>query len=386
MKKRIFAFLLILILGFSLAGCSNKDTEKAEEKDKEELKDTDIVFSYDDPSEYITIPEDYIGIEVSEGEKVTDMEVNQQIEYAKLAHMKTKPIKEGIVKDGDTVHVLSKGTLKGEKEPFETAEYDVTIGSGEMISGYEEGLIGAKVSDTVHLHLTFPDSYGAEQLQGKEADFEVTIEYLCGEGYLADWTDEFVQEITNGDIKNTKDYENALRKELQAEKDQEAYYTQQSEIISYLVENSVVHKFPEGLVEAQYDSYLESYKQDNDENYGYATLDKYVLEEKGYPSMEEFYSYLQECAEKAATEILTYQAIAYKENLTLSKGEYDNYLQTFASAEGYTTAKKFEEDFMSIYAEKDKDFLYKRFLNQKVFDFLYENAKTASGEPVGNRK
>lgn len=385
MKKRIFTFMTVLVFGLSLAGCS-KDTAKDDKNDKEELKDTDIVFSYDDPSEYITIPEDYIGIKVSKEEKVLDMEVQQQIEYARYSNLKTEQINEGTVKDGDTVRVLSKGTLKGETEPFETAEYDVEIGSGGMISGYEEGLIGANVGDTVQLNLTFPEYYNAEELQGKEAVFEVTIKYICGKSYLADWTDEFVQEITNGDIKNTKDYEEALRKELQANKNQETYFTQQGEIIDYLVKNSVVHKFPKGLVEAQYDSYLAGYEEENEQNYGYSTLEDYILKENIYPSMEEFYDYLQESAEKTATELLVYQAIAYKENLTLSKGEYDNYLQAFASTEGYTTAKKFEEDFMEVYKEKDEDFLNKRFLNQKVFEYLYANARAVNESPADSQE
>lgn len=377
MKKRSLAFLMALALGLSLAGCEKK-AEKPETKEKEELADTDVVFSYDDPGEYITIPEDYIGIEVSGPQEITDTEVQQQIGYARHMNMKKEQIKEGTVKEGDTVHIVSSGTLKGETSPFETSEYDITIGSEDMIPGYEEKLIGVKVGETVRFELAFPEDYDSADLKGKEASFEVTVQYICGKPYLADWTDEFVQEITNGEYKNTTDYEAGLRKELQAKKNQEIYYTQQAEIIRYLIDNSVVNKFPEGMVESQYDSFLEDYKKENEENFGYGNFEDYILTELEYSDMEEFYAYIQECAEESAIELLAYQAVAYKENLTLTKVEYDNFLQSFASSEGYTTAKKFEEDFMSVYKDVDEDFLNKKFLNKKVLEYLQSKAESVA--------
>lgn len=375
MKKRIFAFLTALALVFSLAGCSKDTAKSVDKKDREKMDDMDVVFSYADPGEYITIPDDYIGIQVTGAQEITDTEVQQQIGYAKHTHMKTEQIKEGTVKEGDTVHVYSKGVLKGEEDPFEAQEYDFTIGAEELIPGFEEGLTGAKVGEVVHLNLKFPDDYFNPDLQGKEASFEVAIQYICGKTYLPEWTDEFVQEITNGEYKNTADYEAGLRKELQAEKNKEIYYTQQADIINYLVDNSVVHKFPEGLVDTQYNNYLEEYKQQNKDNYGYENFEDYVLQEEEYSSMDEFYAYVRERAEKSATELLAYQAVAYKEKLTLTKVEYDNFLQSFASSQGYTTASKFEEDFMSVYKEQDENFLYKKFLNQKVLEYLQGKAE-----------
>ena len=247
-----------------------------------------------------------------------------------------------------------------------------------MVAGYEEGLIGAEVGDTVHMELTFPDDFRGTEVQGKEAVFEVTIEYIHGEIYVPDLTDELVQEITNGEYKNTADYEAALRKKLQTEKNQEIYNTQLGDIVKYLVDNSVVHKFPEGLVEAQYKNFIEDYEREFEQDEKYEKFEDYILIEEGYSSMDDFYGYIQECAEDTVTELLAYQAVAYKENLTLTKVEYDNFLQSFASSEGYTTAEKFEEDFMSVYKEQDENFLYKKFLNQKTLEFLQTNAKSTA--------
>lgn len=383
MKKRSLALLLSVLMVFSLAGCDGKKNEKKEGSDKEEQGDMTVVFSYEDASEYITIPEDYVGIPVYGTTEVTDQEVQEQIYMARYDNMKPEEIKEGTVKKGDTVHIISEGTLEGETEPFETKEYDLEIGSGEFIPGYEEKLIGVAAGKETTFSIVFPENYQSSELQGKKATFRVLVDYIHGKSVLPDWTDEFVQEITEGEQKNTADYEATLRKQLQSEKDKEAYYTQQTDIISYLVENSKVHKFPEGLVEQQYDNYLEGYRVANEEEYGYENFEDYVKEVLEYDNMEDLYAYVQECAEKTATELLVYRQIAFQENITLTKVEYDNYLQELASSEGYTTREVFEKDFMSVYGKQDEDYLYKMFLNKKVLeDFLQAKAEVMDGKLV----
>lgn len=383
MKKRSLALFLSALMVFSLAGCDNKKNEKGKEAEKEELDDMDVVFSYEDASEYITIPEDYVGIPVYGTSEVTDQEVQEQIYMARYAHRKPEEIKEGTVKEGDTVHIVSEGTLEGETEPFETQEYDLEIGSGDFIPGYEEKLIGVEAGKETTFSIVFPENYDNSELRGKKVTFRVLVEYIHGEDILSDWTDEFVQEITEGEQKNTADYEATLRKQLQSEKDKEAYYTQQTDIIAYLVENSTVYKYPEGLVEQQYDNYLEGYRIANEENYGYEKFEDYVREVLGYDTLEDLYDYVQECAEKTATELLVYRQIAFRENINLTKVEYDNYLQELASSEGYTTREVFEKDFMEVYGKQDEDYLYKMFLNKKVLvDFLQAKAEVVGGQRI----
>lgn len=82
------------------------------------------------------------------------------------------------VADGDTVNIDYTGYKDG--EAFEGgstngAGADLTIGSGTYIDGFESGLIGKKVGDTVDLNLTFPENYGAEDLAGADVVFTVTI-------------------------------------------------------------------------------------------------------------------------------------------------------------------------------------------------------------------
>lgn len=82
------------------------------------------------------------------------------------------------VKDGDTVNIDYTGYKDGEAfdgGSTNGAGADLEIGSGTYIDGFESGLIGKKVGDTVDLDLTFPENYGAEDLAGADVTFTVTI-------------------------------------------------------------------------------------------------------------------------------------------------------------------------------------------------------------------
>ena len=82
------------------------------------------------------------------------------------------------VKDGDTVNIDYTGYKDGEAfagGSTNGAGADLEIGSHSYIDGFESGLIGKKVGETVDLNLTFPEDYGAEELAGADVVFNVTI-------------------------------------------------------------------------------------------------------------------------------------------------------------------------------------------------------------------
>jgi trigger factor len=83
-----------------------------------------------------------------------------------------------VVEDGDTVNIDYTGYIDevafdgGSTDGYGT---DLVIGSGSYIDDFEEQLIGHNVGDTVSVEVTFPDDYGVDDLNGKDAVFEVTI-------------------------------------------------------------------------------------------------------------------------------------------------------------------------------------------------------------------
>ncbi len=82
------------------------------------------------------------------------------------------------VKDGDTVNIDYVGTVDGTEFNGGNTNgigTDLVIGSGSYIDGFEDQLIGAHPGDTVDVTVTFPDDYGVDELNGKEAVFTVTV-------------------------------------------------------------------------------------------------------------------------------------------------------------------------------------------------------------------
>ncbi len=362
MKKRWLCLVLATAMALSFVGCKD---EKKDDKDKD---GNEIVYEYtEDVSKYITIPEEYKGIDVSGPVKITDREVEQQIGAQRHFNMQRDKIMEGTVEKGGYVNVTSVGTLEGATEPFESTDYNIDLGKGQFLKEYEDGLIGMKVGETKTISLTFPDDYTAVDYRGKKATFQVTLNHLYGKYYVPEWNDETAQIISNNRYKTVAEFEEAIKEQMQSEKDKEVFYTQQAEIVSYLVENSKVKELPEDMVKEQYDAYMDGYITENENNYGYETLEEYVKEVEDYDTMEEFEAYVMECAENTVIELLCYQAIAIKENLGLSQLEYDNYLMAMASSEGFSNAQAFEKKFKETYGE---DYLWKKFLNNKVLECL----------------
>lgn len=83
---------------------------------------------------------------------------------------------EGVeIKEGDTVAIDFVGKEDGVAFEGGSGSYNLTIGSGSFIEGFEDGLIGKKVGETVDLNLTFPEDYGNPAHAGKDVVFTVTI-------------------------------------------------------------------------------------------------------------------------------------------------------------------------------------------------------------------
>jgi len=80
-------------------------------------------------------------------------------------------------KDGDVLGIYFEGFLNGEQFPGGTGEYNLTLGSGQFVPGFEEQLIGAKVGEVREVTLRFPDQY-VPGLAGQEVVFKVTVKSI----------------------------------------------------------------------------------------------------------------------------------------------------------------------------------------------------------------
>lgn len=109
---------------------------------------------------------------------VSDEDVDVMIESLQKQRQ-TFEAKEGALEDGDEATFDFEGTIDGEKFEGGTAEnYRLIIGSGRMIPGFEDGMKGMKAGEEKTIKVTFPADYQAENLQGKEADFKISVKEI----------------------------------------------------------------------------------------------------------------------------------------------------------------------------------------------------------------
>lgn len=163
MKRILSLVLCVLMLAVFAVGCGSKDRE---------------LYAKTDLSKYVELGE-YKGIEVDtttdDFKEIYDSVIQSDVEGYGLYVEKT----EGTVQEGDTANIDYVGKKDGVAFEGGTAQgYDLTIGSNSFIDGFEDGLIGVNIGDTVDLNLTFPKNYQSAELAGADVVFTVTVNYV----------------------------------------------------------------------------------------------------------------------------------------------------------------------------------------------------------------
>lgn len=248
---------------------------------------------------------DYKNIPIAEDEvNATDEEVDEEIASMLDGYKELSTDPDIAIADGDEVNIDYVGTIDGvefEGGNSNGAGYDLTIGSGRFIDDFEEQLIGHKTGENVTVEVTFPEDYGNEELNGKDASFAVTINGIMVPPEL---TDEFVAEnlAESEEVSTAAEYRAKIERNFY-EEHLEEYLT------NYIVENSTVNSYPK--------KYLKSMKAINkyNDNMGDDIEDEIEYEKE-----------LTERAEENVKEAMVYQAIFESAGLTIDMDAYYNEL------------------------------------------------------------
>ena len=381
MKKRAVAAILAAVIVTAMTGCgkSGSQTESATAATTEEasaeiaaedewMTDPTAYLSGITASDYVDLPADYasLTVEVEPAATVTDEEVEAMIDNQRQSRRELKEVtKRNKVQTGDVVNIDYVGRINGEEFDGGSAEaYDLEIGSGSFIPGFEDGLIDQKVGDTVTLELTFPEDYGDSTKAGVDAEFEVTINSIQ-EYVLPQLTDQFVTELgITDEFGNAVSTVDGLRTYVRnyLVEENESQYTQRLEeaIRNTLSEKSTFKKdLPAAMVKRNNDaivSELTLYAQ----QYG---IDLKTLMQLAYGSTED--SYMQDIEDMAVENVkksIILKAIGDKEGLCLTDDQFQAELEVAVSNSGFTSVEEVAREDVEAYRE----ILDKR----KVMDFL----------------
>jgi trigger factor len=172
-----------------------------------EIEVTEVPDSAQDPLEFkfevgvrpLATLGDYRGLEVERaGADVPDDIVDRELDGLRESAARLEPV-ERAAAEGDVLLVDFTGSVDG--EPFEGGEahdYLLELGSGRLIEGFEEQLVGAEAGQERKVEVTFPEDYRAEGLGGKDAVFEVSVKEVR-EKVLPEADDDFASEVSEFD-------------------------------------------------------------------------------------------------------------------------------------------------------------------------------------------
>ncbi|MCD7867606.1 MAG: trigger factor [Clostridiales bacterium] len=334
--------------------------------------DADATAS-DADAESLTYPDytalDYVELGQYKGLTVTRPAVEiteEEVEETILSYIESAElydtITEGTVQDGDIANIDYEGKLDGEAFDGGTAEgYDLEIGSGTFIDGFEDGLIGVEIGDTVDLDLTFPEDYSSEDLAGQDVVFTVTVNEVSR---LQEVTDETIETLTDGEYTDVESYRDYLYVALAEAEEASNESTTKSELLTQVEENSEVIEFPPEVLDygvsymrAYYEEYAAYYSMEfEDFISGYFGITEEEFTEQAEASVKE--GYLSE---------VILRAIFESEEMEISDEEYESYGLKYAEYYGYDTV----EELAQVYGE---DIIRLSIMQEKSLDFLLDNA------------
>lgn len=334
MKKKTYLVILALCAAMAMTACGTSAGQKEETKSTAESQDTadekdskaadsaesdsdkestgtvsgdTRLVSVDDVSKYVTIGQ-YKGLSLDKTvEAVTDDMVDGRIKEE--LQNKAEEVAEGSVQNGDVVTINYVGTKDGVAFDGGTANnYELTIGSGTFIDGFEDGIIGMKKGQTKDLDLTFPEEYSSEELAGQEVVFKVTLQSFKRAPELTDdWA------AKNTDCKTAEEYRKEIRTTLEDEAKTSAQNTLRETAWNTVLSASEVKEYPQDdldTAKTEFKTLYENYAKQGD-----MTLEDFV-KAQGI-SMDDFEEQSSQYAEYKVKQNLIVQGIMDAENMTL---------------------------------------------------------------------
>ena len=315
-----------------------------------------------DVKEYIKVG-DYKSLNVSIA--VTQDDIDAEIDDLREQNTIYEQI-DGTVADGDMVYADIVGYVNGRRADDTCSTDYVIIGSGDWLEGFEDALKGVKTGTTAEFTIPVPmGTYGNDEIDGKNVKFNVKVGYICGESIIPEYTDDFVQSVS--DYNTTDEYNEYLRQKLAKENEAdkgEFAWTDFLEICSVI-------KYPKEMMEKARKTVLQGYY---DMAVVYGCGKDEVFEMFGYDSEDDFKKTdLEELAQDTVKEELAAQALADLEGISYTEEEYNAVVDEEYSynQEEYSSKEEYEK--------KNRQTMKNAALIKVVKNWLAENISFDTG-------
>lgn len=306
----------------------------------------------------------YKGLEVTKvASEVTDADVDADLKRIQQSQARLETVEGRKTQDGDTVVIDFDGSIDGKHFDGGNAEnFELKLGSGQFIPGFEEQLIGKDAGETVDVKVTFPENYNAKDLAGKDALFETKIHEIKVE-VLPEIDDDLASDVS--EFETLAELKADVKKNLEKNARDGDETQMKNELLDKLCETNEVD-VPASMVEDEIDRMLNEMNQQL--AYQGMSLDQY-MQILGQ-TMKDVREGARVDANKRVAMRILIRAVVAKEGIEATEAELEDELRKFAEQYGQTVEqvkKVMGEDNMKFFAEDVK--------TRKAIDFMFDNAK-----------
>lgn len=269
---------------------------------------------------------EYKGVEVEkQSVEVTEEEIQAEVDKERENNARVIDVDDRAVENGDMIKLDFEGFVDGEAfEGGKAENYDLTIGSGSFIPGFEEQLVGAQIGADVEVSVTFPEDYNAKELAGKAAVFKCKVNEIKVKE-LPEADDDFAKDVSEFDT--LEEYKEDIRKNLTESKEKEAKTAKENAVVDKIVENASM-EIPDPMIDNQVRNMAEDFAR--------------RMQSQGL-SMEQYFQFTGMTAEKLFEQMkpeavkriqnsLVLEAIAEAEDIQISDERLEEELIKMAEA------------------------------------------------------
>lgn len=315
----------------------------------------------------------YTGLTVEKPEyPVTDAQVEAEVNRLLDRNSRLVDVEDGAAENGDTATIDFSGSVDGVKFDGGTAEdYDLVLGSGSFIPGFEEQVVGMRAGESRDISVRFPDDYQAEELKGKDSVFAVTVKKIRRKE-LPELTDDFIRDAAGADSVE------AYRAETREKMEKEAAEKAENELRNNLVKavaDGVTTEIPDAMTESEMDRIVSGVEYRIGTQYGGMKLDDYL----GYMGMDRKTfreNYREQAAENVKARLVA-DAIIKKEGITASDEETEAKIDAMAAEAGV------EPDvYRKDVSDSQRQYVAEDIVIEKFYKFLEENNTLAVKTPA----
>ena len=304
---------------------------------------------------------DYKGVEIDKIDAtVTDEDIEADIKSALEAQARQVSV-ERAAKDGDLVVLDFEGFVDGVAfEGGKGENYNLTLGSGSFIPGFEDQLVGKNVDEECEVNVTFPEDYQAEELAGKAAVFKCVIHEIK-EKQIPELDEDF---IDDAGFDSVDAYKADVKAKLEEKKTSEAKSAKEEAAIMAVVEKATMD-IPEAMVETQVNRMINDFAQQL--SMQGLSLEQYFM----FTGMtkEQFAEQTRPRAEKSIQSRLVLEVVAAAEGFTASDEELEAELKEMADAYKMEVAQ-----IKELLPATEMDGLKKDICVKKAIDVIANNA------------